>query len=136
MLLANLTLLLRNSNAFLYSHFSKVVNLGSNSLIVIAGPGTDSFNSVIAISFNWLITSGLARQQPATMLEVCRPEVMQEQCTLLAFPVLIDFLPHRKSCDFWLPMTTDTCMCNLLFYHTPPRLIIITGLFVATYLTS
>jgi hypothetical protein len=27
-------------------------------------------------------------------------------------------------------------MCNLLFYHTPPRLIIITGLFVATYLTS
>jgi hypothetical protein len=28
--------------------------------------------------FNWLITSGLARQQQATVMEACRPEVMQE----------------------------------------------------------
>ena len=56
--------------------FSKVVDLGSNSLIVITGPGIDLFNSIIVISFNWLITSGLARQKPATMLAACRPEVM------------------------------------------------------------
>jgi hypothetical protein len=28
------------------------------------------------------------------MLEACRPEVMQEQWTLPAFPELIDFLPY------------------------------------------
>jgi hypothetical protein len=79
MFLASLTLLFKKSNAFLYSHFSKVVDHGSVSLIVFAGPGRHSFNSIIAISFNFLITSGLARQQLATMLEACRPEVMHEQ---------------------------------------------------------
>jgi hypothetical protein len=43
MLLASLTILFRKPNAFLYSCFSKVVDLGSVSLIVFAGPARKTF---------------------------------------------------------------------------------------------